>query len=306
LNEQKGIVIGIKNVYIADVTADTSGAYTTGTPEFLANVGQVTITPAFTRIPLDYDNRVISEIIKEGLTTLSFVFRGMPPAKEADLLGKYYDAASGRLMDSGKTSAAPYKAIGFTIECEDGDIYVWYNKGKFTKGALAAQSSGQAIVPGTISYDYNAMQTIHEFTVNSESVPQKVQMGTTADANFLAYDPATNWFTQVQTPDTTSAPGALSLSASTPTGGASGISKTADFALTFSNEINPNLATFILVRNDTGAKVTITGTSWNAAAKIATLTHGSLTGSTLHSIIYSVTDVYGQELEGVVAFTTAA
>jgi len=219
----------------------------------------------------------------------------------ATLTGKYYDAASGRVMDSGKTDP-PDIAIGFRYEMGTGEYrYYWYLKGTFTGGTEEATTRTDDVDEKTYELTYTAIVTTYEWTVNGETTGQKRQFGDTTDD---AFDP-TGWFLQVQTPDTTSAPSAIALSSIVPADDATGVLITSTIVLTFNNKIASG---YVTVASAAGVIVANTQ-AYNTAGKILTITPtSSLSAGTTYVVtVAGITDVYGQVLTTTVKnFTTAS
>lgn len=298
--EQK-VRVGIDSVYVATVTADSSSAYTTGTPQALAPVASASLEPSSSLETLYFDDQPADVLAAEGDTKISLELSGVDPATLALILGKVFDSTTGRLYDNGGTP--PDCALGFRSLKSNGSYkYYWFLKGKFSPPKEEFSTKGEKAEAKTTTLEFTAVRTTKTFVL-SGSVTDSVKrvVGDTDTTNFSA----TGWFGQVQYPAVASY-SALALSSSSPTGGASGVAVTATLTLTFNNA----LATgeefdCTLVNSATGAVVAGTNTI-DTARKVVTVGHTSnLAAATLHRIVYSVKDIYGQTLTGVVSFTTS-
>jgi len=301
LDQQYGEFVGVDNLYYALVTADSASAYTAGTPEYLAPVGEIAGAPTINKKNTYYDNKPQNTFITEGETEVKVVVPNVPASKAAALLGKYYDATSGRVYDTGKPNP-PDIALGFRFNMGNDDYrYFWYLKGKFSGGSEEAKSKEDDVDVKTYELTYTAVTTTYQWTVDSESQSLKRVFGDTADDAFSA----TNWFSQVQTPSTASVPDAIALSTIVPADDATDIAITANVVITFNNKI---FTDEVIVTSAAGAIVAATK-SYDATGKILTINpDASLANSTVYLVaVTGVIDIYGQELAAVVKnFTIVA
>lgn len=300
--EQKyGEFVGVGDLYYAKIETDTAAAYTAGTPAFLAPAAEVAGSPKVAVKTTYYDNKPGNVYTTEGETEVKVVVSNVPADIAADVLGKYYDAASGRIYDAGEAKP-PYVALGFRYNMgNDGYRYFWYLKGKFSAGSEEAKSKTNDVDPKTYELTFTALTTEHRWTINGESKSLKRIYGDTADA---AFDPD-GWFDQVQTPDTVSAPSDIALSSIVPTDDAADVAVSSTVVLTFNNKISSESVALI---SAAGAVVSVTKT-FDTTGKILTLTPAeNLSASTAYIVAVSgVVDVYGQELAATAKnFTTAA
>lgn len=291
MDQQYGEFIGVDNVHYAIHTADTEAAFTTQAPEYLAPVAEIAGSPEVSNKTTYYDNKAANNYVTEGKTELKIIVSNVPGKKAATLLGKKYDAASGRIYDSGEANP-PDVALGFRFNMgKDGHRYYWYHKGTFSGGTEEAATKKEDIDEKTYELTYTAVTTTHEWDIDGEMKSLKRVFADTADP---AFDPA-GWFTQVQTPTTVGAPAAVALSSSVPADGASGVSKSAGIVLTFNNKIKSEAISII---DTASGDVVAVSRAWDAAGKVLTLTPSSaLAGTTKHIIsIAGVVDIYGQSL----------
>ncbi len=295
--------IGLDSLYIAEVTVDTAAAYTADTPEYFAPAAEASQEPS-TSFAIQYaDDQPYDVMTAEGETKINMKVTGIPLAMLAKITGRVFNAASGQMWDNGGT--APYIALSFRAKKSDGSYrYYQYLKGKFDMPKEELTTLGDAPDPKPMELTYTAIKPVHTWNLGSVTESVKRIVGDTSTTNFSA----TSWFSQVQVPSV-AAPSALSLSSSTPTDGATGIVVSANQTLTFNNALN-SLATLniFLIKASDGVTVAMaTGyPSIDTARKVVTLDpNASLTGATPYIIVYSVTDIYGQSLNGAINFTTA-
>lgn len=293
--------IGLDSLYVAEVTADTLAAYTAGTPEYFAPAAEASQEPS-TNIETQYaDDLPYDTVIAEGETKITLTVTGIPLEMLALITGKVFDSASGRMWDNAG-GVAPYFALSFRSQKSNGSYrYYQYLKGRFDMPANEAATKSDSPDIKTQEIVYTALQTTHKFDVgltDDESVKRIV--GDEDTTNFSA----TGWFSQVQTPETTS-PSSLVLSSSTPADAATGVSVSADQTLTFNNAlVNDAVYQVSLIKASDGS-VVAGAITLDTTKKIVTVNPtASLSGSTAYILVYNVADIYGQHLSGAVNFTT--
>ena len=300
MDQKYGEFVGVSDLHYALITSDTASAYTTGTPAPLAPVAEIAGSPVVAKKVTYYDNKPANTFTTEAETEVKVIVSNVPAQLAATLLGKYYDAATGRVLDTGKANP-PAAALGFKYDMgTSGYRYYWYLKGTFSGGSEEAKSKETDVDVRTYELTYTAIVTTHEFSVDGESEGVKRVYGDTADE---AFD-ADGWFDQVQTPDTASAPSAIALSSIVPDDDTSNVVVTSTVVLTFNNKIASDKVTVI-----SAAGVIVAGTkTYDATGKILTFTPSeNLTAGTTYIVsVAGVVDIYGQELAAVAKnFATA-
>jgi len=294
--------IGVDSVYYALITADTDSAYTAGTPQYLAPVAEIAGEPEVNNKTTYYDNAAANNYVTEGKTELKVTVANVPAQLMATLLGKAYDAASGRVYDSGQANP-PKVALGFRFAMgQDKARYYWFLAGTFSGGAEEATTKTSDVDEKTYTLTFTAVTTAFKWTVNTVLTSLKRTFADTSDS---AFDP-TGWFTQVQTPSTTVAPSAVSLSTIVPADGAASVARTSTIVLTFNNKIASEAITLI---NSTSGDTVVFTKAWDTAGKVLTITPSATLAATTKFIvaIAGVVDVYGQALAANGKdFTTAA
>lgn len=291
-------LIGLDSLYVAEVTEDSAAAYTAGTPAWLAPAAEASQEPT-TSFEIQYaDDQPYEVMTAEGETKIALKVTGIPLEMLATIAGRVWDATTGRMYDN--AAVAPYFALSFRSQKSNGSYrYYQYLKGRFDMPKDAAATLGEKAEPKTVDLTYTAIRTVHEFDLGAINDTVKRVVG---DTDVLAFS-AASWFSQVQVPGVV-APSALALSSSVPTDAATGVSVSANQTLTFNNALL-STAGITLVKASDGTVVAGTK-SLNATQKIVTIDPtASLSAATAYLIVYAVTDIYGQTLEGAVNFTTA-
>lgn len=294
--------VGLRNLYIAEVTQDDQDAYAAGTPEYLApaiTAGRDTTVNTKTQYA---DDQAFDAMTAEGETKISLDVTNLPGSIRARLLGGVYDAATGRVFGNGGT--APYFALSFCSLKSNGSYYYGqYLKGRFSQGGDELATKTDTPEPKPKKMVYTAIKTVHQFVLSDDITDgSKFVDGDEDDTNF----DGSTWFGAVQVP-VKGTPAAFTLTAS-PVDGATGVAVTADVVLTFSNALAGNVENgILLVRADTAAPVAV-AKSIDAARKVVTLNPSSnLTAAKQYLVMLSgIRDIYGQALaDTVVDFTTA-
>ena len=87
---------------------------------------------------------------------------------------------------------------------------------------------------------------------------------------------------------------------------ATGISKTANLTLTYNNALIAGVVNTVALLDDAQAPVA-GAVTLDATKKIITINPtAALAGTTAHTLVANVTDIYGQSLTSMITFTTAA
>jgi len=291
--------IGLDSLYIAEVTVDTAAAYTADTPEYLAPAAEASQAPATNASTQYADDQPYDSIVFEGETVISLTVTGLPPEMQAKLLGRQFDAVSGRVFDN-PGATPPYFALSFRSLKSNGSYrYYQYFKGRFSAPSEETATKADSPAPKTMSLTYTAIPTIYNFDIGATNEPVKRVYGDEDTDNFSA----TGWFTAVQTPSIAAA-SALALSTSDPADGATGVATSKIITLTFNNALTADAIYNVTVATAAGVLKACTNVL-DATKKIMTITPGTaLAGSTTYLISMGVTDIYGQSLLKVNDFAT--
>lgn len=294
--------IGLDSLYIAEVTADTAAAYTAGTPEYFAPVAEAVQAPSIATETQFADDQPYDVINSQGETVIDLSVTNVPAEMMAKIAGETFNAASGRVFDTGGATEAPYFALLFRSKKSNGSYrYFCFPKGKFEVPGEEAATETDKPSPKQIKLKYHAVKTIHKFDVGgSADQPVKRVFGDQDTTNF----DGTTWFNQVQTPVVV-APSALSLSSSLPADNATGVAVSASPTLTFNNALVNSAVNMIVLSKADGTKATATITLDTAKKVITVDPSVNMDASTVYLLTYAVQDIYGQTLSGVVNFTTA-
>jgi phi13 family phage major tail protein len=295
--------LGLRDLYYALVTQDDASAYAAGTPAYMAPIVNASASPASNSQTQYADDGPYDVMTAEGSTAIDLETTGIPVEIQAILLGKTYDAATGRMFDNGGTP--PDVALAFRAQKSNGSYrYFQYLKGKFSAPNEEQSTKTDSPDPKTTTITFTAVKTIYQFDLIGDASLMDGVKRVIGDEDATNFSGAT-WFSSVQVPSAGS-PAAFSVSSS-PADAATGVAVDANVVLTFSNALAGNAENGIILTTAAGVPVACARTI-NAARKIVTLNPtGNLGASTEHLVIIpGVTDIYGQALaDTVVNFTTA-
>jgi len=291
--------VGVDKLHAALITEDSEDNYTAETPEYLAPSAEITNETETNMQTSYYDNVPANNYASEGVTTVNMTVSGVPADKAAKYLGKHYDVASGRVIDTGDPNP-PDVALSFRYDKgKNGYRYYQYLKGVFSGGTEEATTKTASVDIKTYKMAFSAAVTAKQWSIGGEMKGVKRIFADTVDESFT---PDT-WFNQVQTPDTADAPTSFTLDSSVPADEATAIAVDSNIVLTFSNKV---IAHSMTLYTDAFVPVSVEIAA-NATGKILTIDPvADLTGATSYVLIIAeVTDIYGQKINNeVVGFTT--
>lgn len=297
--EQKSTV-GLRDLYYALVTQDDADAYSAGTPAIIAPAIAASHRTSKSSKVQYADDGVFDQLSAEGPTDLEMEVTAIPLSVLAVLLGKEYDASTGRLFDN-SGAIAPDVAVGFRSKKSNGSYkYFWYLKGKFSQPDEEQATEGDTPEPKSAKIVFSAVKTTYQFDLGDINDGVKRVVGDEDISGFSE----TGWFTSVQVP-VAGSPDAFTCTPS-PADAASGVAVTANITLTFSNALAAGAENGIVLTTVAGV-IKACSRTINAARKVVTLDPTTnLAGTTQYLVIVpGVTDIYGQSLgDTVYDFTT--
>lgn len=198
---------GVDNFYFAEIIEDDANGYVCGTPIHIP-VQEVGKSVDASSEAHYYDNKAMIVVNSESADTITLVLA--PPAldKLAQLTGKSFDATTGMMVDSPRQNK--YFAIMYRTKGTDGGYrYVSRLKGQFNIPEETVQTENDGTDTTNTSIEYTGIYTEHEFTkgiYNGTSWEKAGVKGIVVDARYGLAD-VSNFFAQVQTPDTVTASG---------------------------------------------------------------------------------------------------
>jgi phi13 family phage major tail protein len=187
--------VGLKDLYIAEVTEDSADAYTPGTPEYFAPAVTASQEAAVNSKTQYADDQPFDAMTAEGETKVTLEVTNIPLSVQAAINGVVFDSSTKQMWDNGGTP--PYYALGFRSEKSNGKYrYYWFLKGRFIKPSEDKASKTDSPDPKTIKIVFTAIKTVHQFDLGVINDGVKRVIG---DEDVTGFDPDT-WFDDVVTP----------------------------------------------------------------------------------------------------------
>lgn len=194
-----GEAIGTEELYVAEVT-DSDSAYTTTTPESVAPMATVARETTVNTKTRYYGNAALFTDSAEGETKLTIVIPGLTVQGRAKLVGKTFDATTGKMYDNGAVNPK-YYALGYAVNRPNGiKECTWFNKGKFTIPKDEAETKSDSINEKALTLEFVAVKTQKKFQFDTNT--QDGVKCVSADTSNTAFTAAlaAAFFNSVQTP----------------------------------------------------------------------------------------------------------
>lgn len=185
---------GVEGLVAAEVTLDSSAAYTTGAVFAVAGVAEISKSTDSSNEAHYYDNIPAVVVANTSSDEVTISVSALDLEVLAKLTGQYYDSTIGAIVE-GKRELK-YFALGYKTKKTNGDeMYVWRYKGTFnipdqtnTTENDSTDASGQELV-------FTGISTTHKFTKTGKGAKAMV-----IDTAKNLVD-VTNFFASVTTPD---------------------------------------------------------------------------------------------------------
>ncbi len=195
---------GCDNLVFAEITADSSSAYTAGTVTVLAPVAEVSKTISSNSETHYYDNVGMITIRAEGTDEVTLTVPVLDLTTLATLTGKVVDTTTGAFLDGAPTEK--YFAVGYRLKLTDGTYrYVWRLKGTFGFPDEGSETESDNVNTNNQSLVFTGVQTIHEFTNGGGTGVAGRVRAVVIDERDGKCSKLDEFFDAVQTPDTISA-----------------------------------------------------------------------------------------------------
>lgn len=262
---------GVDSLYIAEVTQDDSEGYITATPIYLSPVAEVSKATESNSEAHYYDNKAMIVVNSESADTISITMAPPVLSKLAKITGKSFDETTGMMVDSVRQNK--YFALMYRTKGTDGAYrYVSRLKGTFNIPEDTHNTEDDGTEATNTSIEYTGIYTEYEFNkgvYNGSSWSKGSAKGIVIDTRYGLAD-VSNFFTQVQTPDTITTNPAVTGIGVVP----SSVTLEIDETATLTATLTPNGATGTITwtsSDDTTASVE-NGVVTGLAAGTATIT----------------------------------
>lgn len=166
-----GEFLGVKNLYCAKITTDSSSTWTPQTIKRLAPVASIAIEPNVSTKTRYYDNVAYYTTTTEGETKLTLVVAGIDTETKAAILGYNYNSSGTngkRLWNNGEVYSG-YYALGFEADVEGGKKFYWFLKGKFEPYKEEFETKTTDINEKTTTLTYTAITTTHKWNFGTSA-----------------------------------------------------------------------------------------------------------------------------------------
>jgi phi13 family phage major tail protein len=196
MEKKFGLLRGLSEIYIDEIT-DTPEAYTpAGKPEQLVPAGELKITKSVDKTQVYYDNAMFAEIAKEAPSEMEIIGAAIRAAYIAWLEGKHVDNTTGAILDDGDVHGK-YFAISGKKDYTDGTSeYFWFLKCSYGGSEEATKTKDDSTDAAGMTLPFTAYKTQYKFDAIKSGA--KVVRIDTANTKIKA---DASWVEQVVTPD---------------------------------------------------------------------------------------------------------
>lgn len=191
-----GLLRGLSEIYIDEVT-DSAEAYTpAGKPEQLIPAGELKITKSVDKTQVYFDNALYAEVRKENASEMEIVGAAIRAAFNAWLEGKSIDTTTGAIMDDGEAHEK-YFAISGKKDYTDGTSeYFWFLKCSYGGAEESTKTKDDSTDASGMTLPFTAYKTQFKFT-NGNKAAKVVRI----DTSTTKIKADASWTKQVVTPD---------------------------------------------------------------------------------------------------------
>lgn len=270
---------GVDNLFFAEVLQDDENGFVCETPVRLAPVAEVGKTTDSNSEAHYYDNKALIVINSEGADTITITVAPPELSIMAKLTGRTFDSVTGMLVDNVRENK--YFAIMYRTKGTDGKYrYVSRLKGQFGIPDETNATENDGTDTNNIQLTFTGIYTEHKFTkgrYNSTlgTWEEGSAKGVVVDTRYGLAD-VSNFFGEVQTPDTVSTSGSVSVTGVTlsPSVVSLAVSGTQQLTATVAPASATNKAVTYDSSDDNVAEVTAAGkvTAIGAGTAIITVT----------------------------------
>jgi phi13 family phage major tail protein len=196
MEKKFGLLRGLSEIYIDEIT-DTPEAYTpAGKPEQLIPAGELKITKSAEKAQTYYDNAMYEEIGKEAPSEMEIIGAAIRAAFNAWLEGKDVDTETGAIIDDGDFHSKFFAISGKKDYTDGTSEYFWFLKCSFGGAEEATKTEDDTTDAAGMTLPFTAYKTQYKFNKGNKGCKVvRIDTATTA----LKAD--AKWTAQVVTPD---------------------------------------------------------------------------------------------------------
>ena len=185
---------GVTDLVAAEVTEDSTAAYTTGTVFEIAGVASIEKSTDGSSEAHYYNNIPAVVVTGRGADTLTINVSALSLEVQAKLNGQYYDSTTGAMVEG--EPAQKYFAIGYKTKKVDGtEVYVWRYKGSFAPIGSTHNTIDNGTSANGQTLTYTGIATTHKFEETGAGAT-----GLNVDCGLNLAD-VSSFFSTVTTPD---------------------------------------------------------------------------------------------------------
>lgn len=191
-----GLLRGLSEIYIDEIS-DSAEAYTpTGKPEQLIPAGELKIKKSVDKTQVYFDNALYAEVRKENASEMELVGAAIRAMFNAWLEGKSIDTTTGAIMDDGEAHEK-YFAISGKKDYTDGTSeYFWFLKCSYGGAEESTKTKNNSTDSSGMTLPFTAYKTQFKFT-NGNKAAKVVRI----DTSTTKIKADASWTKQVVTPD---------------------------------------------------------------------------------------------------------
>lgn len=187
---------GVSHAVYAEVTADDSAGYTTGTVKDFTGVSEIGRTTESSTEAHYYDNIPAIIISSTGADEVSINASGIPFDVLAEITGQHYDSTKGMFVEQERDQK--YFAFGYVTQKTDGtEVLVWRLKGSFSIPDTTSATQDDGTDANGQELTYTGISTTHKFTATGKPA-KAINVDTSVNETVTE----TAFFAEVFTPDT--------------------------------------------------------------------------------------------------------
>ena len=191
-----GLLRGLSEIYIDEITDSPEGYTPAGKPQQLIPAGELKISKSVDKTQIYYDNDMFAEIAKEAPSEMEIVGAAIRAAYLAWLEGKDVDTETGAIMDDGDAHGKFFAISGKKDYTDGTSEYFWFLKCTYGSAEEATKTKDDGTEAAGMTLPFTAYKTQYKFNKTGKGL--KVMRIDTANT---ALKEDAKWTEQVVTPD---------------------------------------------------------------------------------------------------------
>lgn len=195
MEKKFGMLKGLSEIYICEIT-DTEEEYAeVGTPEQLIPAGEMTVGKSIEKAQYYFDNAMWEEVGREAPSEMSLIGAAVRAAFLAKIEGKDVDPETGAILDDGDWHKKFYAISGKKDYTDGTSEHFWFLKCSFGGAEEAAKTKDASTDASGSTLPFTAYSTLHKFEDGKHRKVIRIDSTTTKIID------SQSWTAQVVTPD---------------------------------------------------------------------------------------------------------